>query len=234
MPISEHWRKKLIALGCPKDKLFVHRMGVDLNKFGFITTTQLNEKLSNTKKQLKLFSVCRFTEKKGLEYAIASLRYLVPGVDVVYTIAGYGELEGSLKQKVVELNLASNVRFIGPLSSQQVIEQMQQADVVMVPSVTAKDGDMEGLPVTIMEAMAIGTLVLSTYHSAIPELVEHQVNGYLVPEREAGAIATQLTNIWHQSPERTTEIIQNARKRVEQMSDNLRLTEDLIAHIAKR
>jgi len=74
----------------------------------------------------------------------------------------------------------------------QTLALLEGAEIFILPSVTAGDGDMEGIPVSLMEAMARGMPVISTYHSGIPELVEDGVSGFLVPERDVVALARAI------------------------------------------
>ena len=96
---------------------------------------------------------------------------------------------------VVELGCQDKVKFLGRQPQQQVFAELDRSDLFILPSVVAASGDMEGIPVALMEAMAKGVLVLATRHSGIPELIEHGVTGLLVPERNATAIAGVLERL---------------------------------------
>ena len=85
---------------------------------------------------------------------------------------------------MIHTKLQDRVRFLGALPHQDALRRMTDADVMLVPSCTAEDGDQEGIPVTLMEAMALGTPVCTTRHSGIPELVEHGETGLLSDERD--------------------------------------------------
>ncbi|MDX2369994.1 MAG: glycosyltransferase [Colwellia sp.] len=236
LPISELWYKKLALLGAAPEKIKVHRMGVDLNEFTFSPQSTLKANASPvtafSKNTLKIFSVARFTEKKGLKYAIESLRFLSTDISVNYQLAGYGELEQELKLLVNELNLSGKVTFCGPLSAHQVKQFMQEADIFLQPSVTATNGDMEGVPVAIMEAMAIGIPVITTYHSGIPELITNNEHGLLVPERDSQAIADKLAYLHNDLLNgkliaKTMTI--KARERIESIADVKQLNKQLVA-----
>ena len=228
LPISNLWLEKLISIGADKSKINVHRMGVDLSLFTFDEST-LDKKVNDyaSQQEYRLFTVARFSEKKGLEYAINALALLPKHINVHYYLAGFGELEPELKALVVNLNLADKVSFLGTLNSEQVKAQMAQADFFIQPSITAQNGDMEGVPVAIMEAMACGVPVLSTIHSGIPELVEHGVSGMLSPEKDAKSLANYLTELIEQ-PALSSTIAQNARARIEQVADISQLNKQLI------
>jgi colanic acid/amylovoran biosynthesis glycosyltransferase len=85
------------------------------------------------------------------------------------------------------------VRFVGAVRQDEVAKLLESADVYLAPSLTASDGDIEGIPVSIMEAMAAGLPVVSTQHSAIPELVTDGVSGFLAAERDISGLADYLT-----------------------------------------
>ena len=231
LPISELWSKKLIILGANSDKIKVHRMGVDLSEFTFssLTAKKTCSAASATlnKNTLKIFSVARFTEKKGLKYAIESLRFLPEDIRVDYQLAGYGELEQELKLLVKQFNLSDKVTFCGTLSAQQVKQFMQEADIFLQPSITATNGDMEGVPVAIMEAMAIGIPIIATHHSGIPELIINEQDGFLVPEHDAQAIAEKILLI-HKDKLLSNKLVKQARSRIESVGDVTILNRQLV------
>tara|TARA_R110002167_G_scaffold366448_1_gene597392 strand:- start:13331 stop:14569 length:1239 start_codon:yes stop_codon:yes gene_type:complete len=225
LPISELWKNKLKLLGCPSDKIAVHRMGVDLRHFAFKYTKMRGDTLS-------IFTVARFTEKKGLEYAIRALALLTNDIKFHYTIAGFGELLQPLKLLVNELALDDYVSFIGAIDSVQVKEQMLAAHAFIQPSITASNGDMEGVPVAIMEAMAMGTPVISSYHSGISELITHGEHGLLAQEKDSLALAENIRLLYKNEPLQKRLAIQ-ARKRIEEFADIDRLNKQLLVLLNK-
>jgi colanic acid/amylovoran biosynthesis glycosyltransferase len=187
LPISDRWRAKLVELGCPADRTVVHRMGVDLEKFTFLPRS-----LAPGEK-VRLLNVARLAPTKGHEFllqAVARLR--AAGRDISLVIAGDGPLAASLKEMAGKLGLGDVVQFLGPVSQDQVQTLMMKSHLLVQPSVTAPDGDQEGIPVVLMEAMATGMPVVATKHSGIPELVDDGKTGLLVPERDPNALADKL------------------------------------------
>ena len=160
-------------LGVPREKITVVHMGVDVERFQFEDRPQ--------NKPIRILSVARATEKKGLTYALEAIEKC--NMDVRYEIIGGGELESKLIAQIADYNSKEKITIHGPQSSEFVAESLKKADIFLLPSVTDQYGDMEGIPVSLMEAMASGVIVLSTVHSGIPELVEHQKSGFLVEER---------------------------------------------------
>ncbi len=210
LPISHHWRGKLISMGCPSHKTFVHRMGINCDHFQYRPRDlKLNEPVI-------LASVCRLVEKKGLEYGIRAVAQLVhQWPNLQYWIIGDGTLRPQLEALVNQLQLTAHVHFWGWKQQEEIIALLHQAHILMAPSVTSAEGDQEGIPVALMEAMAMGLPVVSTLHSGIPELVEDGVSGFLVPERDHEGLADRLHQLLSQ-PKSWVKMGWNGRCRVVQ------------------
>ncbi|MGK2909940.1 MAG: glycosyltransferase [Sphingobium sp.] len=185
LPISRLWRGRLLEWGAPAGKIKLLRMGVDLDRIDSMP----NDRLLGA--PLRVLSVARLVEKKGLQYAIEGVKEA--RADIEYRIIGYGPLQDALTQQAAAPG--NSVQLLGRKSHTEVFEELRAADVFLLPSVVAEDGDMEGIPVALMEAMAMGVLVLATRHSGIPELIEAEIEGLLVPERDGPAIAQALDQI---------------------------------------
>ncbi len=213
LPISDHWRRRLVTLGCPPARIAVHRMGIDCSIFDFAVRER------GEGEKLRLATVARLVEKKGVEYAIRAVARLVAeGVDVEYSIVGDGPLHGALVKLVDELGLSTRVSILGAMSHADVAALLARSHVMVAPSVTAANGDMEGIPVAMMEAMASGLPVVSTLHSGIPELISDGVTGYLVPERDTDALAAKLRYVAEHESE-WPRVARAARKFVEENHD---------------
>jgi colanic acid/amylovoran biosynthesis glycosyltransferase len=119
------------------------------------------------------------------------------------------------------------VKLLGWKQQQEITELLAQAHIYMAPSVTSRNGDREGIPVSLMEAMACGMPILSTMHSGIPELVEHGRSGFLVPERDADALAEKLSYLL-ENPEIWQEMGVAGRACVEQYYNIHRLNGQLV------
>jgi colanic acid/amylovoran biosynthesis glycosyltransferase len=188
LPISERWKQLLIELGCPKDRIMVHHMGIDCTRFAF------QPRRLSPDGVIRILSIARLVEKKGIEYAIRAVAQLMrDGVALQYSIVGDGPLREKLAALAAECG--ASIRFLGSQPQDQIRELLNRAHVFLAPSVTAADGDQEGIPVSIMEAMAVGLPVVSTWHSGIPELVTHGVSGWLVPERDIEALTANLRQV---------------------------------------
>lgn len=189
LPVSEFWRSRLISLGCPPSRIAVHHMGIDLSAFPLWP-----RRVAHDDGTVRLLTVARLVEKKGVEYAIRAVAAIRESAErrVEYRIIGDGPLRVRLEELADELGVRDSVEFVGESDQAGVRSAMRRSDIFVAPSVVASDGDMEGVPVSIMEAMACGIPVVSTFHSGIPELVHDKITGYLVPERDVASLTRAL------------------------------------------
>jgi colanic acid/amylovoran biosynthesis glycosyltransferase len=187
LPVCDHFKQWLIANGCPESKVAVLRSGIDLAEFSLkVRTLQAQE-------PVRLLSVARMVEKKGLRFAIEAVaRLRREGKDIRYTILGDGPLRGDLERQAAELGMGEIICVPGMKPHGEVAKQIQDSHILVAPSITAGDGDREGIPNVLKEAMATGMPVVSTWHSGIPELVADQKSGFLVPEKDVDALANRL------------------------------------------
>jgi colanic acid/amylovoran biosynthesis glycosyltransferase len=225
LAISRRWQERLIEMGCPVTRTAVHHMGVDTARFRFRLRAPVAGEAT------RVLSVGRLVEKKGLEVglrAIARVAARHPGLE--YTVAGEGPLRPRLERTVQELRLGGRVRFAGGLNRDGVVRELEQAHLFLAPSCTAADGDAEGIPVALMEAMSTGMPVVSTRHSGIPELVEDGVSGVLAPEGDVDAIAARLEDLVS-APQRWSSFGRAARAKIEAGFDAGRLTDRLVERL---
>ncbi|HAN7800402.1 TPA: colanic acid biosynthesis glycosyltransferase WcaL [Escherichia coli] len=209
LPISDLWAGRLQKMGCPREKIAVSRMGVDMTRFS-------PRPVKAPATPLEIISVARLTEKKGLHVAIEACRQLKEqGVAFRYRILGIGPWERRLRTLIEQYQLEDVVEMPGFKPSHEVKAILDDADVFLLPSVTGADGDMEGIPVALMEAMAVGIPVVSTLHSGIPELVEADKSGWLVPENDARALAQRLAAFSQLNTDELAPVIKRAREKVE-------------------
>lgn len=210
LPVSDLWAERLKNMGCPPEKIAVSRMGVDMTRF-----THRPVKAPAT--PLQIISVARLTEKKGLHVAIEACRQLkAQGVAFRYRILGIGPWERRLRTLIEQYQLNDVIEMPGFKPSHDVKAMLDEADVFLLPSITGADGDMEGIPVALMEAMAVGLPVVSTVHSGIPELVEAGKSGWLVPENDAQALAARLEIFSRIDHDTLKPVVQRAREKVAQ------------------
>ncbi|APD93797.1 hypothetical protein BM523_07185 [Alteromonas mediterranea] len=221
LPISEHWAESLVNFGANKSSIEVVHMGVDVDTFSFS-----DKELSSP---LQVLSVARATEKKGLKYAIEAI--LNSELDVHLTLIGDGKLLPSLRVLVEQHSNKSRVTFLGACPPERVSSELKETDLFLLPSVQDSMGDKEGIPVSLMEAMASGVIVLSTLHSGIPELIDDGVSGFLVPERDALAIQEKMKEIINNPA--LSLIRENARAKVYNEFNAATLSKQLLSLITK-
>jgi glycosyltransferase involved in cell wall biosynthesis len=130
------------------------------------------------------------------------------GVAAIAEFVGSGDIGPDLAARAAQLGVADRVRFLGGLHSSQVPERLRQADVFCVPSFA------EGLPVSIMEAMAVGVPVVTTYIGGIPELAVNEETALVVPAGDAAGLANALARMLRDG-ELRQRLVHNARQRVE-------------------
>jgi glycosyltransferase involved in cell wall biosynthesis len=141
-------------------------------------------------------SVGQLKHKKGLHDLLDACRILVErGLSFDCQIVGEGPLRGELTARIAELDLRSRVRLLGVLPHDAVVEKYREATIFALPCVTGPDGDRDGIPNVILEAMAMGLSVVSTRHSGIPEAVEDGRTGLLVPPGAPGQIANAIARL---------------------------------------
>ena len=215
-------RQQLAGLGCDESRIVVHHLGADCRRMSLIP------RHAGPDRVVCIVTVARFVEKKGLEYAIRAVAELVhSGIRLEYSIIGDGPLFGQMQRLIREQRVGHCVQLLGWKNQDEVAEILGDADIFLAPSVTASDGDEEGTPTVLVEAMARGLPVVSTYHSAIPEMVIDGVSGFLVPERDVDALAERLTYLI-ENPQIWPEMGRKGRAFVEQHFDINKLNDQLV------
>jgi len=190
LPVCDHFKDILMQEGCSNNKIIVHPSAINCDQFYYKERTPKNND------SIILISVSRLIQKKGLEYTIQALHTVCKKYkNIQYWIIGTGGDEKRLKELVNQLGLSNNVFFLGNKSQEEVASYLHQADIFVLPSVIAKDGNKEGIPNALKEAMATGLPVISTYHSGIPELVTDNISGFLVPEKDVTALADRIEHL---------------------------------------
>ncbi|ORM53622.1 colanic acid biosynthesis glycosyltransferase WcaL [Pantoea conspicua] len=208
LPISHLWQDKLIEMGCPPEKIHVTRMGIEPEKFNFQPRQAFHS-------PLRIVSVARLTEKKGLDVAVKASAILKQrGGQFQYTIIGNGDQDEMMRDFIAREGMEDCVSMPGFKPQDEIRRALSEADIFLLPSKTAADGDMEGIPVALMEAMAVGLPVVSTFHSGIPELIENNVSGWLVEEDDPEALAGTLLKL-SQGEVDVAPVVAAARHKVE-------------------
>jgi len=184
--VSEFIRERAVAAGFPAEKLIVHRIGID--------TDQMQPRPEQEGRREVVF-VGRLTEKKGCAYLIRAMQgvqQVVPTARLL--VLGDGPLRAQLQKLAAELKVDCD--FLGRQSHAQVIEALGNARVCAIPSVTASNGDSEGLPMILAEAQALGVPVAATRHAGIPEGIVDGRGGLLSEERDVAGLARNITQLF--------------------------------------
>lgn len=227
LPICNYFKKILIDLGCNEKKIIVHPLGINPIKFKNVNKNEIS------KSYLNILSVGRLVEKKGFEYSIKAISNLISEKNIIYyTIIGDGPLRSKLEGLIRELKIEKSVKCQGALEQNEVIKYYKNAEILISPSITAKNGDQEGTPTVLLEAQAMSLPVISTIHSGIPEIVIDGKSGFLVPEREIYAITEKLKYIIN-NPEKCIEMGKFGRKFIQKNFDIEKLNKKLIFNYQK-
>jgi colanic acid/amylovoran biosynthesis glycosyltransferase len=182
--VSEFIRERALEAGFPENKLVVHYIGIDRSLF----VPSLDAASHG------VVFVGRLVEKKGCEYLLRAMQLVQQSrPDVGLTIIGDGPLREKLEEMARELGVVCS--FLGVLAPEQVKEQLRKAYAFCVPSVTASNGDSEGLGIVFAEAQAMGVPVVSNRHGGIAEVVLDGKTGLLVKERDHIALAGALERL---------------------------------------
>jgi len=176
--VSDFIKARLLAKGYPENKVITHRNGINLEFF----------RRTERQREAVVVFVGRFVEKKGCEYLIRALgRLHGEGRPTRGVMIGDGPLRPALERIACEVR--ADVEFTGFLPLAQVKNWLSRASVVAVPSVTAANGDSEGLPTVILEAQAMGTPVIATRHAGNAEGIVEGRSALLVDERDVAGLA---------------------------------------------
>jgi colanic acid/amylovoran biosynthesis glycosyltransferase len=215
-------KNQITSLGCNPNKIVILPVGLKLDKFPFF------ERKLPADGNIKILTVGRLVEKKGHEYMIRALAEIFEKYEnIEYLIVGSGPLENELKELVVKLKISDKVVFLINTEDSELLNLYQEAEIFVLPSVTAKNGDREGQALVLQEAQATGLPVISTFHNGIPEGVIDGKSGFLVPERDVDALADKLISLINH-PEMWPEMGRCGREFVEKKYDIHTLNSKLI------
>lgn len=211
---SEDLHTRAVRLGANPATTTTVPYGVDTVRFAPLDATtraDVRATLGAPDDQLLVVTAGRLVSKKGFEYLIDAARLLAPrhpGLRVA--IGGAGDLDAALRARAAGLPVV----FLGNGSQDEIARWVGAADVVAVPSIRDDAGNVDGLPNFALEALASGTPVVATVAGGLPQAISDQVNGRLVPERDAAALADAIDEVWTR-PDRGRALGDAARRRVD-------------------
>lgn len=185
---SKYGSKNLIQFGADPKKIIFHPVGVDIRKF----SRQLSSFDKENGSKIKIITVARLVEEKGLEHGIRAIKKIVsnnPKINLEYIIIGEGPLEHSLKKLVDDLNLSKTIHFLGSMTQEKVILQMSKAHVFLLPSVS------ESFGAVLLEAQAMSIPIVTTNIGGVPEAISDQKTGFLVPIENIKAMVLKIESL---------------------------------------
>ncbi len=184
LPASEELANCLVDLGAPADKIKIHRLGVNLDRFRVVPRGD---------GPAKFIMIGRLVEKKGFDYGIkafAKVAGSVPGVTL--TIVGEGACKEQLKALVAELHVENSVVFAGKIPADKMPAYLEQFDALVAPCVVAKNNDRDSGLIVLKEAGATGMASIGTYCGGLPEIIDHGKTGLLVDQRNVDQLADAM------------------------------------------
>ncbi len=196
--------ERLAELGCPRDKLRLNRTPIP---FGDIESC---ERHPPTDGDWKLVQACRLIPKKGIFTVLDALPQVIKKwPKLKYYLAGVGPSRDEIAEAVRVRGLSENVELLGWLDQSQLQQIYRESHLFLHPSQLTQENDQEGVPNSMLEAMACGLPVVATLHGGIPEAVSHGSDGFLVPERSPDELAAALIELM-EDPGKLAEFSRNA------------------------
>lgn len=209
LPVCEHLKQEIVKLGCPEHKIRVLYGGTDLNRFNYKP-----RKLEN-KETVRFLAIGRFVEKKGFSTLIHAFANVIKQhKKVELQLIGSGPCEAEYRKLIKKYRLEKNVQILSWVDYRKIQKKYYSSHIFCAPSCTDKEGNQEGIPNTLKEAMATGMPVISTIHAGIPELVTHKESGLLVPEGSVDDLAKAM-NWLIKNPNEWERLGGTARKKIE-------------------
>ncbi|MHC4620638.1 MAG: polysaccharide pyruvyl transferase family protein [Planctomycetota bacterium] len=187
LAVSSAIRNEVIRMGCPPEKVHTHYIGAPLSTF------QYQERVLRPPNVVRFLNVSNFSPFKGIPVlvrAFGQVHSVLPTSELL--LVGKGEEMEACRGLVSELRLEEAVRFVGPLPPQGISQLMHQCHILVHPSVIAHDGAREGLPSSLMEAMATGMPIISTRTGGITEIIVDGKTGCLVEQKNENQLAEQM------------------------------------------
>ena len=179
--------ERLIELGCPSHKLRLNRTPIPLGNITY------KKRIAPKDGQWRMVQACRLISKKGIFTILEAIALLIdrwPGMK--YSLAGIGPDKEEIERAIVRHGLQKHVQMLGWLSQDELQEVYADSHIFLHPSELTSENDQEGVPNSMLEAMAAGLPVVATYHGGIPEAVTNGGDGLLVPERSPEKLAKAL------------------------------------------
>lgn len=187
--------ERLLALGCPKEKIRLNRTGIPLGEFPFF------ERSAPKDGAWRFVQACRFIAKKGLTTTLRAFAlFLKNHPQARLILAGEGPMQEELQRLAGELGIGHAVQMTGFLGQRELCELYHSAHLFVHPSRLTQDSNQEGVPNSMLEAMSTGLPVLATIHGGIPEAVSHGETGLLCAEGDQEALHANMERLTNDVP----------------------------------
>jgi colanic acid/amylovoran biosynthesis glycosyltransferase len=233
LAVSQNLVERLIAFGMPQERTFLHHLGIDLDRYPM-------PRQRERARPVKIVMAGRFRRSKGHRMAIGGFAKFVqrfPGASL--RLIGNGSnsdehgLDAELVALVESMGLAGSIQICGALAVDALAREFAQADIALQTSVFVPEaGQVEGIPNTILEAMASGLPVVATRHGGIPEAVLHEQTGLLVEEHDIDGLAQALGRL-AAAPQLRHKYGRAGRRRIEEEFDSVRQSDRMAERIAQ-
>lgn len=221
LSVSEDIKQLIIEYGAPEDKVLVHHSGISLNNFPFLIRESPEEG------HVRLVCIARLVENKGVGYLLEAVGCLHrQSYNIHLDIFGDGPLRMVYHEQIRKSGISEIVQLHGSCDKITVIKFLQQSHILICPSIRASNNADEGIPNALKEAMATGLPVIATRTGGSPELVEDGKTGFLVPQKDAEALAEKIIYLI-EHPQIWPNIARHGRSRIEMEYDSDKLNEHL-------
>lgn len=180
-------KSRVMAFGAKQEQIRKLPMGIDLSVFHCRDFERPRDK------KIRILSVCRLVEVKGVEFGIRAVAKLAKEIpDLEFYIVGDGPLEPELRQLAIQLGVHNQVHFLGRQTREQVIDLYNKCDIYLYSGIVTADGAEEGQGVVVIEAQAMGMPVVATRVGGVPETLQENRSGILVDPGDVDGLATSL------------------------------------------
>jgi colanic acid/amylovoran biosynthesis glycosyltransferase len=201
------------------NKKYLHNLtGIDKDKIRVVRACPNMERFKSIKRDEDAFTILtigRLVEKKGIKYGILAVKELIKDYsEIQYKIVGSGPLESELRGLAKSLNLGNNVKFLGSLDSNSLMDELSKATIFILPCVRSENGDMDGIPVSLMDSMYLQIPTISTNISGIQELIENGKEGLLAEPKNVEQLANVIKTLLEDKDLRV-KMEWNGRKKIE-------------------
>jgi colanic acid/amylovoran biosynthesis glycosyltransferase len=207
--VSQSLMDIAVKKGVQKGKCSVLYSGIDLSNLKFRLPDCVQKK-----RTIRLIQVGRLTEKKGIFLTLNVFSQLSKKYDLTLTVVGEGDLYTAAYEVAKNNDILKNVHFFGARNNNECLRLMGESDILLVPSMTGKNGDSEGIPNVAKEAMALGCIVVSSDHAGLKELIDDGVTGYVFREADVTdfqcklELALNLNSQWPEMAVKAREVVE--------------------------